>query len=77
MPSREGEAVFVRAAISSSPTRLAWQRSKRTSEVTTLTHVNFRLPADEARVLQQLAYTRGTNFSAEIRRAVRLLIALG
>lgn len=42
-----------------------------------MTHVNFRLPDDEIKALQDLAHRRGTSFSAELRRAVRTLLALG
>jgi hypothetical protein len=40
-------------------------------------HVNFRLPCDEIRALKQLAHSRGTCFSSELRRAVRMLLASG
>jgi predicted DNA binding CopG/RHH family protein len=40
-------------------------------------HVNFRLPCDEIVALKRLAHSRGTNFSQEIRRAIRMLLASG
>jgi Ribbon-helix-helix protein, copG family len=39
--------------------------------------LTFRVPADEVKELRRLAHARGTNISAEIRRAVRLMLADG